>query len=435
MSESKIDRRAIFQILSAFSGWVMDGYVSIGYVLVATILASIFFPASFSKNDSLILIFLGLAVGAVARFVGSIILGNYLGDRLGRRKMLLYSIVGFSLSSFLIGFLPVFSQASYLAPVLLYIILFVVGLFAGAEYSGGATLSMEAVPQKYRLPVGALVQSGYGVGFFIILLVLAFLKSTFGVAEYDNLVWRVMFFTTIIPGIIALLIRMMTKESEVFIEMEKNDEIEKIPAEGILKQPLSSISAFLLLTGLLLLNTVTLSFYPTFLGDIYASLANNPIIDTYNAEINLISLFGVWIGGIVAYFIFRRKLSLGIYAIIFIALIYPMYLLAISGNLFYTLLSFSVIAFIEAAIFANIPAFLSEIFSKAHRTTAMGTVYNGAAIPASFGIAAIYLVESSGYFNLNESWLILLIIGSIIMILGIFLAVETAGGNVDPIEK
>ena len=435
MSYSKININTTFQVLSAFSGWLMDGYVSIGYVLVAPILASIFFPSNFSHTFSLLLTFLGLAFGAIARFIGSIVLGNFLGDRLGRRKMLVYSIIGFSVSSFFIGFLPVYSQVSFLAPALLYSILFIVGLFAGAEYSGGATLSMEAVPQKARLPVGAFVQSGYGVGFFIMLLVLAYLKTVFGVGEYDNLVWRIMFFTTIIPGIIALIIRLFTKESEVFTEMEKDNEFEKTPASGIFKQLDSTVSSFILVAGLLLLNTVTLSFYPTFLGDLYTSLANNPIIDDYNAEINLISLIGVWIGGIIAYFIFRRKVTLGVYSVVFIALLYPMYILTVSGNLFETLLAFSVIAFVEAAIFSSIPAYLAEIFNKTHRTTAMGTIYNGAAIPASFGISAIYFVTAESKLPITSSWLIMMVLGSILLIIGVLLSRETGIRGEDPISN
>ncbi len=435
MSYSKININTTFQVLSAFSGWLMDGYVSIGYVLVAPILASIFFPSNFSHTFSLLLTFLGLAFGAIARFIGSIVLGNFLGDRLGRRKMLVYSIIGFSVSSFFIGFLPVYSQVSFLAPALLYSILFIVGLFAGAEYSGGATLSMEAVPQKARLPVGAFVQSGYGVGFFIMLLVLAYLKTVFGVGEYDNLVWRIMFFTTIIPGIIALIIRLFTKESEVFTEMEKDNEFEKTPASGIFKQLDSTVSSFILVAGLLLLNTVTLSFYPTFLGDLYTSLANNPIIDDYNAEINLISLIGVWIGGIIAYFIFRRKVTLGVYSVVFIALLYPMYILTVSGNLFETLLAFSVIAFVEAAIFSSIPAYLAEIFNKTHRTTAMGTIYNGAAIPASFGISAIYFVTAESKLPITSSWLIMMVLGSILLIIGVLLSRETGIRGKDPISN
>jgi MFS family permease len=435
VSYSKININTTFQVLSAFSGWLMDGYVSIGYVLVAPILASIFFPSNFSHTFSLLLTFLGLAFGAIARFIGSIVLGNFLGDRLGRRKMLVYSIIGFSVSSFFIGFLPVYSQVSFLAPALLYSILFIVGLFAGAEYSGGATLSMEAVPQKARLPVGAFVQSGYGVGFFIMLLVLAYLKTVFGVGEYDNLVWRIMFFTTIIPGIIALIIRLFTKESEVFTEMERDNEFEKTPASGIFKQLDSTVSSFILVAGLLLLNTVTLSFYPTFLGDLYTNLANNPIIDDYNAEINLISLIGVWIGGIIAYFIFRRKVTLGVYSVVFIALLYPMYILTVSGNLFETLLAFSVIAFVEAAIFSSIPAYLAEIFNKTHRTTAMGTIYNGAAIPASFGISAIYFVTAESKLPITSSWLIMMILGSILLIIGVLLSRETGIKGKDPISN
>ena len=62
----KINRTQMAQILSAFSGWLMDGYTSIAYVVVAVTISGVFFPSNFS--DSLLLTFLGLAVGAVARY-------------------------------------------------------------------------------------------------------------------------------------------------------------------------------------------------------------------------------------------------------------------------------------------------------------------------------------------------------------------------------
>ena len=155
-TEHVVSKTSIIPVFGAFSGWLMDGYVSIGYLLVASTLSTQFFPNSFGSL-SLVAIFLGLPFGAVARIVGSITLGNFLGDRYGRRTMLVYSIIGFSIFSFAIAFLPVYSQVGFIAPVLLYILLFMVGIFAGAEYAGGAALSMENVPQKSRLLVGSFV--------------------------------------------------------------------------------------------------------------------------------------------------------------------------------------------------------------------------------------------------------------------------------------
>ncbi len=429
----KINRTQMAQILSAFSGWLMDGYTSIAYVVVAVTISGVFFPSNFS--DSLLLTFLGLAVGAVARYLGSITLGNFLGDKLGRRKMLLYSIVGFSFFSFLIAFLPTYKTAGYLATVMLYFLLFLVGIFAGAEYSGGTALSMEAIPQEKRVAVGAFVQSGYGVGFFILLLVASLVSSHFSPAQADTLVWRVIFATTIIPGLVAVAIRFLTHESPVFEEMKSKNEIEKTPIEGAFSQTRTLVSAFLLVAGLLLLNTITLSFYPTFLHQLYPLLKSSAD-DLYNSYIDLISLVGVWIGGISALFIFRRKLTMSFFSIIFLISLIPLYYLVFSGNLAYTVIAFSIQAFIEAAIFASIPAFLSEVFSKSHRTTAIGFIYNGAAIPASFGISAVLFFSSGKLFGTTKtSWMAFLFIGAAILLTGLILSKESSNRDNDPINN
>jgi MFS family permease len=412
----------------------MDGYTSIAYVIVAVTFSNIFFPANFS--DALLLTFLGLGVGAVARFIGSIILGNFLGDRLGRRKMLIYSIMGFSIFSFLIAFLPTYSTVGYISTALLYSLLFLVGLFAGAEYAGGTALSMESVSQRKRMPVGAFVQSGYGVGYFIILLVASGLRAFLGPAQNDDLVWRILFATTIIPGLIALVIRLSSRESPVFTEMEEKNELEKIPVVGMIRERRVLVSTFLIAFGLLLLNTVTLSYYPTLLGIIHPSIACKPQDDLYNSYINLVSLAGVWIGGFIAFYIFRRKLTLSIFAIIFLISIFPLYLLAFSGNITYTVVAFSVQALFEAAIFSTIPAFLAEVFMKSHRATSIGAIYNGGAVPASFGISAVIFFSGSRLFGaLGSSWVIFLFIGSIILIIGIATSRESASLKSDPINN
>ncbi|MHB1440150.1 MAG: MFS transporter [Cuniculiplasma sp.] len=434
MSFAGINRRQWGQILSAFSGWLMDGYTSIAYVVVAVTISNVFFPSNFA--DSLLLTFLGLAVGALARLIGSLILGNFLGDRLGRRKMLLYSIMGFSVFSFLIAFIPTYKSVGFLATAILYALLFMVGLFAGAEYAGGTALSMESIPQEKRMPIGAFVQSGYGVGYFVMLLVAAAVRSYFGPAQNDDLVWRVIFASTIIPGFVALIIRFFSKESPVFEDMEVKKEIEEVPIEGMISQSRILLSTFLMVAGLLLINTVTLSFYPTFLGEIYPKLANTSLDDLYNSYINLVSLVGVWIGGVIAFFIFRRKMTLLAFSIIFLISLFPIYLLVYSGNLIDTLLAFSVQAFIEAAIFSTIPAFLSEVFSKTHRTTSIGFVYNGAAIPASFGISAVIFFSSAKLFGTTgTSWLAFLFIGTFLLLIGILYSKESANRANDPINK
>ncbi len=439
--EHVVSKTSFIPVLGAFSGWLMDGYVSIGYLLVATTLSTQFFPKSYG-GLALVAIFLGLPFGAVARIVGSITLGNFLGDRYGRRTMLVYSIIGFSIFSFAIAFLPVYSQVGYVAPVLLFILLFMVGIFAGAEYAGGAALSMENVPQKSRLFVGSFVQSGYGVGFFLISLVIYLIEGPLRISS--DLSWRYMYLTTIIPALAALVIRLFTNETEVFKNMQKEGKLEKVPLFGIIRQLREYFATLLILSGLLFINIITFSFFPTLLIMFdrltYPTMGRNALIATMgiqNAYINLVSLAGVWIGGFAGYYLFRRKLSLSVFTILFfIAFIPAYYLTPVSIQM--TVVAFSIIAFFEAAIFSSIPAFLTETFNKAHRTTAVGTVYNFASLPASFALTLIAYLwhvwnNSASITFLLELWVFFVLIGIAVMAIGIFLSKETVNSGVDSI--
>ncbi|MEM4139165.1 MAG: MFS transporter, partial [Sulfolobaceae archaeon] len=215
-------------IISAWLGWLMDGYTSIAYALVGVTISNIFFPSNIGVL-SLIATFGGFAAGAVARSVGSLVFGNFIGDKIGRRNMLLITILGFSILSASKALLPTYNELGLIAPVLLYIVLFFEGMFAGAEYGGGTTLALEFVPKERRGFVGSFVQSGFGTGYFIISLVYSALFSIYGKEGFESIGWRVLFATCIIPGLITLLLRRIVRETPIFESMKVSNEVSKVP--------------------------------------------------------------------------------------------------------------------------------------------------------------------------------------------------------------
>ncbi len=429
-----LDKKRWFQVISAYSGWLMDGYTTIAYALVAVTIAPIFFPSTIGIYG-LVATFGGLAVEEIARPFGSVSLGNFLGDKIGRKNMLTITIIGFSIFAAAKGLLPTYKEIGIFAPVLLYAFLFIEGTFAGAEYGGGTTLSMEDVPAKKRAPLGAFVQSGFGTGFFIVSFVFAALASYYGKAEFAIIGWRVLFYTTIIPGLLTLIIRYITSETEIFNEMKKNKEILKEPVVGLFKKggkPL--IFALIFTSGLLFINTMTFSFYPALLAILNPGISNVKI-GTYNALINLASLIGVWVGGLIALLIVGRRKSILIYSIIFIILTFPIAFFAFKGGAIRDLVFFSIQAFFEALIFSTLPAFLAESFSKTFRTTGVGFAYNGGAIFGGFAIS-IVLFSSTFLHSLYAAWTLWLFLAELIMIVGMLVSAETfKRGGLDKIAE
>lgn len=397
----------------------MDGYVTIAYALVLGTIDPLFFPNSVGLIGG----FLGLAFGAIARSVGSLFLGNFLGDRIGRKRMLTLTILLFSIFSALIGVLPTYSQIGVMAPTLLYLLLFIVGLFAGAEYGGGAALSTESVPAEKRGFVGAFVQSGFGTGYFIASFVLAALGLLFAGSSFSSLGWRVLFFTTLIPGLLTLIIRVVTPESAVFKKAVEEKVVERAPAVGMFREALiPMVLAIMITSGLLYINTGTFSFYPTV---IHSYLKDGSIVDIglVVALINLISLFGIWFGGAISNFLGGRRTSMMIYTVLFIALSYPLISLGYSANINFEILGFGIQAFLEAMIFSTLPAFLSETFSKKFRTTAVGFTYNAGGIVGGF--AGVFITLTAGVVEIKTAWTLNLVIAGLVMIAGIAISRET----------
>ncbi|AGJ62100.1 MFS transporter [Saccharolobus islandicus] len=424
-----LNKQQWLSILAAWAGWLMDGYTTIAYALVAVTISKIFFPTTIGILG-LIATFGGFATEALARPVGALIFGNFIGDKLGRRNMLTLTILGFSLLAASKSILPSYSQIGLFSPILLYIVLFFEGMFAGAEYGGGTTLALESIPAERRAFIGSFVQSGFGTGYFIIALVYSALYTIYG-NNFGIIGWRVLFATCIIPGLLTLLVRLITKETPVFDEMKRRREVLKVPIKDLFKSSYLQVIAGLMITsGLLYINTATFSFYPTVMT---TERIPGSLVGLGVAIINLISLFGVWIGGLLADLIGGRKRPMLIYSLIFIVLTYPILYLGLTNNFAIATTVFSIQAFLEAMIFATLPSFLAEQFSKKYRTTGVGFTYNGGAIVGGFAISIILTLST--IMGLLNSWFINILLAGVIMIIGISLSKETYTGKEDPINR
>ncbi len=142
----------------------------------ALVLNSQFFPA-LDPVSATLASFATFSVAFIARPLGGALFGHF-GDRVGRKKMLVYSLLGMGLATLVVGFLPTYSQIGVLAPILLVACRFVQGLAVGGEWSGGVLMAMEHAPPAKRafyaswpqagVPAGTVLSSG---AFFLVQLV------------------------------------------------------------------------------------------------------------------------------------------------------------------------------------------------------------------------------------------------------------------------
>jgi MFS family permease len=153
---------------------VIETYDFIGFGTAAALyFGTAFFPGSDPLTGTL-LSFATLGVGFAARPLGGII-GGHLGDRVGRKPVLVASLIVMGLATFVIGLLPTYAAAGIIAPILLVIVRIVQGLAFGAEWGGAILMTYEHAPWRRKGSFTGIVQAGFPVG--LLLANLVFLVS------------------------------------------------------------------------------------------------------------------------------------------------------------------------------------------------------------------------------------------------------------------
>ncbi|QII05746.1 MHS family MFS transporter [Rhodococcoides fascians A25f] len=204
----------------------------------ALIFNKLFFP-NISPAAGIIASFSAYAVGFLARPLGGLFFSRY-GDRLGRKWVLVATLMLMGGATMAIGLLPTFEQVGLLAPVLLVLCRFFQGFGAGAEQSGGATLLTETAEIGKRGRLAALVMTGAALGTALgaIAWILAQLLPDDQLMSWG---WRMVFLSSILVTIAAFIIRRKLNESPVFQELKAAQERPKAPVKEVFtngKRPL-----------------------------------------------------------------------------------------------------------------------------------------------------------------------------------------------------
>ncbi|AWB85687.1 MFS transporter [Mycetocola zhujimingii] len=210
-------------------GAVIETYDFIGFGTAAALyFGTAFFPGGDPVTGTLAA-FATLGVGFAARPIGGII-GGHLGDKLGRKPVLVASLILMGLATFAIGLLPTYQTAGIIAPILLVLVRIVQGLAFGAEWGGAILMSYEHAPWKQKGKYTSIVQAGFPVG--LLLANLVFLASG---SLGGDWAWRVPFLASIVLVAVGLIIRAKVPESPVFEDVKEHGQIVKNPIIEVIK--------------------------------------------------------------------------------------------------------------------------------------------------------------------------------------------------------
>ncbi|WP_076999673.1 MFS transporter [Variovorax sp. KK3] len=194
----------------------------------ALVFPKLFFPQS-DPFMATILSLLSYGIAFVARPVGAAIFGS-LGDKIGRRFVLVSTLLIMGLSTFLIGLLPTYPQVGLMAPVMLAILRFAQGLALGGEWGGAALMVNEFdTTGRRRGFYGSLVQVASPIGVLIANGMFGFMNTITNDAEFMDWGWRVPFLASILLVGIGYFIRRSVSESPVFQSLEHGSQKAEAP--------------------------------------------------------------------------------------------------------------------------------------------------------------------------------------------------------------
>jgi MHS family shikimate/dehydroshikimate transporter-like MFS transporter len=219
-------------ILASFIGTAIEWYDFFLYgTAAALVFNKLFFP-NINPLAGTLSAFGTFAVGFVARPVGGIIFGHF-GDRMGRKSMLIYSLLIMGIATFVIGLLPTYASLGIWAPILLVTMRFAQGIGVGGEWGGAVLMAVEHSTPGSRGFHGSWVQMGVGAGLLLSTLTFTLFSSNLSQAQFLVWGWRIPFLLSVILVGVGLFIRLRIFESPIFARLKE--------VQGEAQQPLVEV--------------------------------------------------------------------------------------------------------------------------------------------------------------------------------------------------
>ncbi|HTT13152.1 MAG TPA: MFS transporter [Burkholderiaceae bacterium] len=200
------------------------------------VLAPLFFAPFAQENPGLsqILSFATIGISFLFRPLGAIVCG-YLGDRFGRKVILVLTLVLMGASTALIGLLPTYAQIGFWAPILLVALRVLQGFSAGGEWGGAALMAVEHAPVEKRSYFGSFPQVGVPIGMILATGVLLVLTTWLGKEAFAAWGWRLPFLFSIVLIVVGSLIRRTVEESPVFARMHQRRKESSAPLRQLFR--------------------------------------------------------------------------------------------------------------------------------------------------------------------------------------------------------
>src|ERR671914_2363011 len=195
----------------------------------ALVFPKVFFP-TVTPFIGTLLSFGSFGAGFIARPLGGIIFGHF-GDRIGRKKMLIFSLLLMGLSTAAVGALPGYAAVGVLAPILLVVLRPLQGIAPGGEWGGAVLLAVEHAPAHRRGFYGSWAQAGTSLG--VVLSTGSFLLGSLVPADqFLTIGWRIPFLASVLMVVVGLFVRLRVAERPAFEIVRERGTTAPAPVSG-----------------------------------------------------------------------------------------------------------------------------------------------------------------------------------------------------------
>ncbi|MFC8178835.1 MFS transporter [Rhodococcus sp. NPDC057297] len=362
----------------------------------ALVFNKIFFP-SFDPLTGTLLAFLTFSVGFIVRPIGAAVAGHF-GDRIGRKKVMLVTIVAMGTSTVLIGLLPTYATIGVAAPLMLVLIRIVQGLALGGEWGGGALMIAERAPAHRRGFLTSFVQVGASIGNLLSTGMLFVLSSLLTQDAFLSWGWRIPFLFSAVVVLVGLYVRLKMSETPAFHKLEEHGKASSNPVRDVIReQPLDLLRVMGIRAGADIMYYVLITFLLTYIADelglprtvglLAAMIGATMQLFTYPLFAAISDRFG------------RRRLTIigAIGAIVWMPFLFP---LVDTGST--VVIIFAVLAGLvwHSAMYGVQAAWICELFDAKHRYSGASLGYQlagivGGSLAPTIAIGLLSLSDST----------------------------------------
>ncbi|WP_413705238.1 MFS transporter [Pseudomonas sp. Pseusp16] len=388
----------------SFIGTTIEWYDYFIYGTAAAIVFPKVFFSNLSPEMATLMSMISFSVAFAVRPIGGLVIGHF-GDRMGRKKLLVFTLMLMGLCTAGIGFLPTYEQAGFWAPALLILLRIIQGFALGGEWGGAALMSVEHAPPGRRGLWGATMQMGVPAGLLVSAGAFA-LVSSLPDEQFFGWAWRLPFIASLLLLVIGMYIRLQVSEPPAFEKVSKSGQTENMPLLSVLKfeKKKTVIMAFLQSAanvGYFLITVYSLTYITGTLG-LPRSVATTALLVGASVDLLMQPIFGMLSDR------YGRKKVYGFGALFFAFYAFPFFALLNTGDPVWITLALTLGLGIGHASTGSLHGVVyAEQYPTKYRFSGASAAYQLAGIVSSAPtpIIAAWLVATTGN-SMAVSWFV-----------------------------